>query len=205
MRTVRILFAVASALAVLSLPLGAQSLLEKKEFTTKGFFFGAHLSASSLQETRVGRLQGGHGFGAGFGYGIGTHAAIVTGFDYARIAVAKGDENAVFRGDYGYAQVDVLLRYHLARRADLVPYLDLGITEVAAVFGDRPGQGTISGRGAVAGAGAQYFVAGPLAIHASLRYTVGEFRHLRYGRWVESVDSGAMRSARAAFGAVWHP
>jgi hypothetical protein len=205
MRAVRISIAVALALTVLAPPLGAQSLLERKEFTTEGFFFGAHLSSSSLQETRVGRAQLGHGFGAGIGYGIGTRFALVTGFDYARIPVAEGDEDAVFWGDYGYAQVDALLRYHISRWHGLVPYLDVGITEVAAVFGDRPGEATISGRGAVVGAGAQYFVSGPLAIHASLRYTVGEFRHLRYDRWVEGVDGGAMRSARAALGALWHP
>jgi hypothetical protein len=174
--------------------------------STKGFLVGFHLNGSSIElEDFSDETYVGGGAGLQLGYGFTRQLALVSDLT---VAIVETDEETI-----GLGHLDLALRYAFAsptRR--VVPFLEGGISVIAAVNDDAEfedgttGEASLTGKGFVVGGGVQYYPSPKWAIGAGLKWLVGgEFDEVT----VDNVSIGDLNldvsAARVNIGITWYP
>ena len=194
-------FAALSAALVLSAtPLAGQSPAAS---STRGFFLGAHLNASSVTvddpDFEVDE-EGGGGAGLLLGYGF-----------TPRLALFLEGTAAEIESDVGLGHFDIGLRYAFTSPTRRwVPSLEVALTGRAIVQEDAEVEGqtadvSLTGAGFTLGAGLQYYMTPKWAIGAAAKWTGGEFSDFT----VDNVTIGDLdidaTSTRLNVGVTWYP
>lgn len=191
--------ALSVALVLSAAPVAAQSPAAS---STRGFFLGAHLNASSVTvnepEFQVDD-EGGGGAGVQLGYGF-----------TSRLAFFVEGTGAEIDPDVALAHADFGLRYAFTSPTRRwVPSLEAALTGRAISEEDADVEGqtadvTLSGGGFTLGAGLQYYMTPNWAIGAAVKWTGGEFSDFT----VDNVTVGDLdidaTSTRINVGVTWY-
>ena len=192
--------ALSAALLLFTAPLAAQSPVAS---STRGFFLGAHLNASSVsidEDEFETEEESGGGFGLQLGYGF-----------TSRLALFIEGTAAEIETDVALAHVDLGLRYAFTNPTRRwVPSLEVALTGRAIAENDADVEGetadvSLTGGGVTLGAGLQYYLTPKWAIGAAVKWTGGEFSDFT----VDNVTIGDLdidaTSTRLNFGVTWYP
>lgn len=183
----RISIVLVAALAVLALPIQAQT----------GLYVGAQATGASLSyKDAADKLDFGSGFGVHAGITLGSTLGVLANYDKNTLGSPGGDT------DLG--QWDLLARLGFLGFGPVKTFLTGGITGRAAkspTYSGRTGNYEFSGTNPTGGMAAQVFVTSKLAIDGSVLWTFGKFSDTNNG----SLDPGRVSAtgSRVSVGASW--
>jgi hypothetical protein len=167
----------------------------------KGFHldFALNGSAIVIDDEDVGEGDSEDGGGLTFALGYAFTPKWGALFSVSVAAISSVD------GDYTLGHADLTARYSFAAPGKtFVPYLEAGLTGIAAGSGDEDVE--LSGGGVTGAAGFNYFFNRHVALDLNLRYTWGELDTVRFGNTTISNGDGiGVRSTRLNIGVAIFP
>lgn len=187
-----------SMFAVSLLALGATAA-DASAQTNRGLHLGIGANGSSFQVDADDNddRESGAGIALSAGYNFTPRFGLVLNFTGASIGLGGGD--------YAIGHTDLLGRLSLPNAsAALVPYLELGVSDIS-LQDDADGEDEEdSGKGVTGAVGLNYFFTPKLALDVSLRYTAGGLETLTIGGAEVAEDVG-VNTGRVAVGVSWFP
>lgn len=170
----------------------------------RGLHLGAAINASSIKidETAFSGDDRDSGFGLNLqaGYNFTRNLGLLLSVTGASISTDDTD-------DYGVAHIDLLGRASFPGQSALVPYLELGVSGVAASYvPDLEDKVELEGAGITFGAGLNYFFTQRAALDLGFRFTTGEFGKAKIAnREVDTGDGVGFNTTRLNIGIAFYP
>lgn len=191
-------------LAALLLVASATPAAAQRAADVKGLHLGAAFSATSikLDETEFSDddRDGGLGLHLQAGYNFTRNLGLL-------LSIAGATVDADDADDYGVGHVDLLGRASFPGRSALVPYVELGISGVAASYEpELADKVELMGGGLTLGAGINYFFSRRAAFDLGLRFTGGEFDEAEIAdREIDVGDGVGFSTTRLNIGIAFYP
>lgn len=170
----------------------------------RGLHLGAALNATSIKLDETAFSDDDRNSGLGL--------SVQAGYNFTRnlgllLSVAGASVDTDDTQDYGVAHIDLLGRASFPGRSALVPYLELGISAVAASYEpDLEDEVELGGGGVTFGAGLNYLFTRRAALDLGFRFTTGEFGDAKIAnRDVDTGDGVGFNTTRLNLGIAFYP
>ena len=179
----------------------AQEAASQSEVSGKGFHFDLALNGSAIMidDEDLGESddENGGGLALGLGYNFTPRWGAILSLTGAAISSADGD--------YTLGHADLAARYSFAApKRSFVPYLEAGLSGIAAVSSDEDVE--LSGGGVTGAAGFNYFFNRRVALDLNFKFTWGELDTIKFGDTTISDGDGiGVRTSRFNLGVAIFP
>jgi len=179
----------------------ARDASSQSDILGKGFHFGLALNGSAImiddEDLGESDSENGGGLTLGLGYNFTPKWGALLSLTGAAISSVDGD--------YTLGHADLVARYSFTAPArSFVPYLEAGLSGIAAVSSDEDVE--LSGGGVTGAAGFNYFFNRHVALDLNFRFTWGELNTVKFGNVTISDNDGiGVRTSRFNLGVSIFP